>query len=155
MEPPLPPAQRSKYHVLLAEDNDLNALIATAFLEREGVSVERVVNGHEAVRRTLRDVGRPDLVLMDVLMPMMDGIAATREIRSREQAMGLSRVPVIAMTATASDEDKGLCLSAGMDDFLPKPFSADQLSALMALWLDRPADLLLRHGSGDAPPLSH
>jgi len=151
-----PPAARSDLLVLLAEDNDLNALIAKAFLEREGVAVERASNGQEAMRRALREVGRPDLVLMDVLMPTMDGVAATREIRAREHALGLARVPVIAMTATASDEDRSLCLAAGMDDFLPKPFSADQLAHVMALWLDRRG----RHGtagsSGDtAPPLRH
>jgi len=137
--PDAPPAvmPQSELQVLLAEDNDLNALIARAFLEREGVVVERATNGQEAVRRALREVGRPDLVLMDVLMPTMDGVTATREIRAREQALGLARVPVIAMTATASDEDKGLCLAAGMDDFLPKPFSAEQLANIMALWLDR------------------
>jgi CheY-like chemotaxis protein len=107
------------------------------------------------VRRALRDVGRPDLVLMDVLMPTMDGLAATREIRSREQSLGLARIPVIAMTATASDEDKGLCLEAGMDDFLPKPFSAEQLAHIMALWLVRPAGMTVRHGSADTPPLPH
>ncbi|HJV60272.1 MAG TPA: ATP-binding protein [Albitalea sp.] len=146
---------RTDFHVLLAEDNDLNAMIAQAFLEREGVSVERATNGHEAVRRALRDVGRPDLVLMDVLMPMMDGFAATREIRAREQALGLAHLPVIAMTATASDEDRAMCFAAGMDDFLPKPFSAEQLGRVMALWLDRRSTITLAR-SGDAKaPLTH
>lgn len=150
------PATRGEFQVLLAEDNDLNALIAQAFLEREGVIVERANNGREAVRRALREVGRPHLVLMDVLMPTMDGMAATREIRAREQALGLARVPVIAMTATASDEDKGACLAAGMDDFLPKPFSAEQLANVMALWLDRPGIKPgpASHG-GTSPPLPH
>ena len=150
------PAQRGEFQVLLAEDNDLNALIAQAFLEREGVIVERANNGREAVRRALREIGRPHLVLMDVLMPTMDGMAATREIRSREQALGLARVPVIAMTATASDEDKDACLAAGMDDFLPKPFSAEQLANVMALWLDRPGGKpgSASHG-GASPSLPH
>jgi len=153
-----PSVQRGEVQVLLAEDNDLNALIAQAFLEREGVVVERAVNGREAVRRALREIGRPTLILMDVLMPTLDGVAATREIRAREQALGLARVPVIAMTATASDEDKGACLAAGMDDFLPKPFSAEQLSRILAFWLHRPTSSSpgLIHGGNDAsPPLAH
>jgi CheY-like chemotaxis protein len=149
---PAPAVGRGEFQVLLAEDNELNALIAQAFLEREGVVVERAINGREAVRRALRDVGRPNLVLMDVLMPTMDGVSATREIRAREQALGLSRVPVIAMTATASDEDKGVCLAAGMDDFLPKPFSAEQLSRIMAFWLHRPTSGSLMHDGGESPP---
>ncbi|RQP23980.1 ATP-binding protein [Piscinibacter terrae] len=154
---PAPAVQRGEFQVLLAEDNDLNALIAQAFLEREGVVVERAVNGREAVRRALREVGRPNLVLMDVLMPGLDGVAATREIRAREQALGLSRVPVIAMTATASDEDREACLAAGMDEFLPKPFSAEQLGRIMAFWLHRPGASALGLGTaGDAaPPLAH
>lgn len=156
-ETPAPAVQRGEFQVLLAEDNDLNALIAQAFLEREGVVVERAINGREAVRRTLREVGRPNLVLMDVLMPGLDGVTATREIRAREQALGLSRVPVIAMTATASDEDKEACLAAGMDDFLPKPFSAEQLGRIMAFWLHRPGASALGHGAAGevAPPLAH
>jgi two-component system, sensor histidine kinase len=146
---------RADCQVLLAEDNDLNAMIAQAFLEREGVMVERATNGQEAVRRALREVGRPNLVLMDVLMPMMDDFAATREIRSREQALGLPRVPVIAMTATASDEDKDQCFAAGMDDFLPKPFSAEQLAHIMALWVHQPNAITLMHGGSATPPLPH
>jgi CheY-like chemotaxis protein len=153
-EAPPPMPRHAEHQVLLAEDNDLNALIATTFLERAGVVVERAVNGHEAVRRALREVGRPDLVLMDVLMPTMDGLSATREIRAREQALSLPRVPVIAMTATAGEEEKSTCLAAGMDDFLPKPFTAEQLSNMLALWLDRPMTSTSR-ASGEQPSLPH
>ena len=122
-------------HVLLVEDNDLNALVASAFLERCGLEVEHVHDGREAVRHALREVGRPDLILMDCLMPTLDGFEATREIRHQEQALGLSRVPVIALTATATEEDRRRCMSAGMDDFLAKPFSDADLMALMSVWL--------------------
>ncbi|MBW8829243.1 MAG: response regulator [Burkholderiales bacterium] len=152
---PAPAAIRGEFQVLLAEDNDLNALIAQAFLEREGVVVERAVNGREAVRRALREVGRPSLVLMDVLMPTLDGVSATREIRAREQALGLARVPVIAMTATASDEDKGACLAAGMDDFLAKPFSAEQLAQVMAFWLHRPSTAMIHRDNESPSSLPH
>ncbi|WP_157451354.1 ATP-binding protein [Caldimonas taiwanensis] len=122
-------------HVLLVEDNDLNALVASAFLERCGLEVEHVHDGREAVRHALREVGRPDLILMDCLMPTLDGFEATREIRHQEQALGLARVPVIALTATASEEDRRRCLAAGMDDFLAKPFTDADLMALMSVWL--------------------
>ncbi|MFN3415683.1 MAG: response regulator [Caldimonas sp.] len=132
------PRQRPP-HVLLVEDNDLNALVASAFLERCGLEVEHVHDGREAVRHALREVGRPDLILMDCLMPTLDGFEATREIRHQEQALGLTRVPVIALTATASEEDRRRCLSAGMDDFLAKPFTDADLMALMSVWLQTPA----------------
>jgi CheY-like chemotaxis protein len=140
-----PPGQRQP-HVLLVEDNDLNALVASAFLERCGLEVEHVHDGREAVRHALREVGRPDLILMDCLMPTLDGFEATREIRNQEQALGLARVPVIALTATASEEDRRRCISAGMDDFLAKPFTDADLMALMSVWLQPPG------GNRGAPP---
>jgi two-component system, sensor histidine kinase len=127
--------ERRQPHVLLVEDNDLNAMVASAFLERCGLEVEHVHDGREAVRHALREVGRPDLILMDCLMPTLDGFEATREIRTQEQALGLARVPVIALTATATEEDRRRCMSAGMDDFLAKPFSDADLMALMSVWL--------------------
>lgn len=141
------PGQRQP-HVLLVEDNDLNALVASAFLERCGFEVEHVRDGREAVRHALREVGRPDLILMDCLMPKLDGFEATREIRNQEQALGLARVPVIALTATASDEDRHRCICAGMDDFLAKPFSDADLMALMSVWLQPPAG---HRGAPSAP----
>ena len=137
------------HQVLLAEDNDVNALIATAFLERAGVHVERVMDGREAVRLALAEAGRPDLILMDCLMPNLDGYAATRMIRAHENAHGLKRVPVIAITATASENDRQLCRDAGMDDFLAKPFTDAQLADVMSVWLGDPAplaDLVERDG---------
>jgi len=147
-------ASGGHFQVLLAEDNDLNAMIAQAFLEKAGMGVERVGNGSAAVRHALREVGRPDLVLMDLLMPGMDGCAATREIRKREKAMGLAAVPIVALTATATDEDRQQCLAAGMDDFLPKPFSPDQLEQVVGLWLSRSPAMRGRDPLAP-PPLMH
>ncbi|MBS0446753.1 MAG: response regulator [Proteobacteria bacterium] len=130
---------------LLAEDDDVNALIAAAYLERFGVAVDRVANGAEAVDAALRRDARPDLVLMDCRMPVMDGYEATRRIRAGEAQGGLPRLPVIALTATAGDDDRRLCLDAGMDDFLAKPYTGDQLVRLVDLWLQRQA---ARHGAG-------
>ncbi|HSI60295.1 MAG TPA: ATP-binding protein, partial [Ideonella sp.] len=127
---PAPP-QRRPLKVLLAEDEDVNALIASAYLDRLGVNFERVEDGKEAVRRALREVGRPDLILMDCRMPLMDGYAATRAIRAQEDTLGLARVPVIALTATVTELGRTQCIEAGMDDFLSKPFTLEELDAAL------------------------
>ena len=121
--------------ILLVEDNDVNALVAGAMLANQGHQVEHVSDGVEAVRRALREIDRPDLVLMDCMMPIMDGFDATRSIRAQEAAMGLPRVPIIALSAII-DEDSGLhSVAAGMDDSLSKPFTNDQLRKIMRPWL--------------------
>ena len=121
--------------VLLVEDNDVNALIAGSMLANQGHQVERVADGAEAVRRALREIDRPDLILMDCVMPSMDGFEATRSIRAQEAAMGLSRVPIIALSALI-DEDTGRnSIEAGMDDALGKPFSDEDLRKVMRPWL--------------------
>ena len=121
-------------HVLVAEDDDVNAIVLGAYLEQAGVDFERVINGKEAARHALRETERPDLILMDRNMPVMDGLAATREIRAQERTLGLHRVPVIALTATATDEDRQQCIAAGMDDFLSKPFTREELVQVLRLW---------------------
>jgi len=123
--------------VLIAEDDDVNAVIATAYLEHMGVTPERVRDGRQAVRHALREIDRPDLVLMDCRMPTMDGMAATREIRTQERSLGLPRVPVIALTATTSDINRQLCLNAGMDDFMSKPYTREDLQRVLQRWAQR------------------
>jgi signal transduction histidine kinase/CheY-like chemotaxis protein len=125
--------------VLIAEDDEVNAVIATAYLERMGVTVEHVKDGRLAVRHALRDIDRPDLVLMDCRMPTMDGMTATREIRTQERSLGLTRVPVIALTATTSDINRQLCLNAGMDDFMSKPYTREELQGVLQRWTQRSA----------------
>jgi len=120
--------------VLIAEDDDVNAVIATAYLEHMGVTAERVKDGRLAVQHALRDTDRPDLVLMDCRMPTMDGMTATREIRKQERNLGLARVPVIALTATTSDINRQLCLNAGMDDFMSKPYTRQDLQRVLQRW---------------------
>ena len=136
---PLPEIAREatvhRYRVLLAEDNEVNAIIATAFLTGRGMACERVENGDEAVKRTFREAGRPDLVLMDCLMPRLDGYAATRQIRERERELGLPRIPVIALTALSGEEDRQACFVAGMDAILTKPFTEEEFSTLVKRWL--------------------
>ncbi len=131
---PLPSPGIGLRRVLIAEDDDVNAVIATAYLEHLGVAAERVHDGGQAVRHALRDVNRPDLVLMDCRMPTMDGMEATREIRAQERTMGLPRLPVIALTATTSDVSRQQCLSAGMDDFMSKPYTKDELDRVLNRW---------------------
>ena len=120
-------AQQLPGRVLVAEDDDVNALIVCGYLERLGIAHERVADGKQAVGRALRDTDRPERVLMDCRMPVMDGLAATREIRAQERTLNLPRVPIIALTATLTDNDRRDCLAAGMDDVIGKPFSLEQL----------------------------
>ncbi|HEY2560874.1 MAG TPA: response regulator [Caldimonas sp.] len=127
--------QNPSYRVLLAEDNDVNAIIATAFLTNRGMVCERVESGDEAVQHAIRTTERPDLVLMDCLMPRLDGYAATRQIRERETTLGLPRIPVIALTALSAEEDRQACFAAGMDAVLAKPFTEEDLSRTVRRWL--------------------
>jgi len=130
-------ATGSPCRVLIAEDDDVNAVIATAYLEHIGLIAERVRDGRQAVRHALRDVDRPDLVLMDCRMPTMDGMTATREIRAQERSLGLQRLPVIALTATTSDINRQLCVNAGMDDFMSKPYTREDLLRVLQRWTQR------------------
>ena len=107
--------------ILLAEDNEINALLATTILEEAGFSVEAVVNGAEAVEAAGR--GGFDLILMDVQMPVMDGLQATREIRALRGPA--ASVPIVALTANAMRSDQDACLGAGMNDFVSKPLDPD------------------------------
>jgi CheY-like chemotaxis protein len=124
--------------VLLAEDNAINALLSRTVLEKLGHRVTLVGNGAEAVRKVEEslEVGaeRFDLVLMDVMMPVMDGLEAARAIRRLEAARGCPALPIVALTANARKEDDEACLEAGMDRYLPKPFDrADLEEAITAL----------------------
>jgi PAS domain S-box-containing protein len=122
--------------VLLAEDNPVNQEVAIAMLEVVGLTVDVVGDGVKAVAAVLeRDY---DLVLMDIQMPLMDGLTATRAIRASGMG-GVERLPIIAMTANAFSEDRQSCLAAGMDDHVAKPVHADALYATLLRWLSRSA----------------
>lgn len=123
-------------HVLLAEDNEVNALIVDAQLRQHGLSVEHVRDGQEALQRlTDANQPRPDLVLMDCQMPCMDGFEATRRLRAHERQLGINRLPVVALTASAMAEDNTRCLNAGMDAHLAKPFQDDDLTSILSMYL--------------------
>lgn len=128
------PTRFSGYRVLLAEDNDVNALIAEAILTRVGVHPTRVTGGLAAVAAA-SEMQRPHLILMDLHMPDMDGLAAAREIRNREKVARISRVPIVALTATSSREDMTACRAAGMDGFLGKPYTETELVGVLASFL--------------------
>jgi CheY-like chemotaxis protein len=120
--------------ILVAEDNEINALLARSLLTRLGHRPTIATTGAEATETWLaaRAAGTPyDLVLMDVHMPGIDGIEATRRIRAAEAA-GDRRMPIIAITANAFDEDRDACLAAGMDGFLTKPLDRERLAAALA-----------------------
>ncbi|HUO12723.1 MAG TPA: response regulator, partial [Caulobacteraceae bacterium] len=113
--------------VLLAEDNRVNAMLASTLLRREGATVEHVESGEAALEAVDGDAF--DLILMDVRMPGAGGLEATRRLRE----LGVE-TPVIALTANAFDDDRRACLEAGMDDFLVKPLSLEALRAALARW---------------------
>ncbi len=115
--------------VLVAEDNPVNRLLATRLLEKLGHAVITATNGHEAVERL--DTARPDVILMDVQMPEMDGFEATAAIRAREAASG-RRTPIVALTAHALQGYREECVRAGMDEYLTKPIKIDDLAETLA-----------------------
>jgi signal transduction histidine kinase/ActR/RegA family two-component response regulator len=115
--------------VLVAEDSPVNAMITKAMLERMGLDVDVAEDGRVAVERLQQT--HYAVVLMDCQMPVMDGWQATRQWRDQERQAGGRRTPIIALTANAVVGDRERCIAAGMDDYLPKPFEIDELSALI------------------------
>ncbi|HEY2708740.1 MAG TPA: response regulator [Caulobacteraceae bacterium] len=113
--------------VLLAEDNPINAMLARTLLRREGADAHHVEDGASALEALT--TGVYDLILMDVRMPGLDGLAATQALRAR----GVD-TPVVALTANAFEDDRRACLEAGMDDFLVKPLSPEALRLALARW---------------------
>ncbi len=141
MREPAPAAERAEaapasgdktFRVLLAEDNQINAVLATTIIKRAGHLVDVANNGAEAVEAC--ENGDYDLILMDMHMPHVDGLEATRRIRKLKNAM--RKAPIIALTANAMAADRQKCLAAGMDDFLSKPFEPSDLTALLTKWGD-------------------
>lgn len=125
---------RSNFRVLVVEDNDVNAMIAVAYLDQLGVTATRVADGRHGVEQAFA-TPRPDLILMDCRMPVLDGLAATKEIRMIERSTNRPRVPVIALTANPSDEDREECFACGMDGFLTKPFTGAQFMKAIRVYL--------------------
>lgn len=126
--------------VLVVEDTKVNYEVCCELLMQMGHSTTVANNGVEAVEFMLKE--RFDLVLMDCQMPLMDGYEATRKYREWEMAKGKKRLAIIALTGNAMERDKQLCLDAGMDDYLMKPFNLKQLNEILVRWLphSKPAD---------------
>ena len=129
-------------HILLAEDNDLNRELACELLKLHGLTVHTATNGREAIECAARTDQPIDLILMDMQMPEIDGLEATRLLRRMPHRQ---QVPVIAMTANASRDDRQRCIDAGMNDHLPKPFELTRLTETLKRWLAPRAD------EGDGP----
>ncbi len=128
-EPVPDEAAQSGLRILLAEDNQINAILAVSLLKRVGHAVDTAENGAAVLEALARQ--SYDLVLMDVHMPDMDGLEATRRLRAEP---AWSALPVIALTANAMAEDRARCLGAGMNDFLTKPMTPDALYAAVEKW---------------------
>lgn len=133
---PLANQARDKIRVLVAEDNDVNQIVFEQILEGIGVDFRIVNNGQEAVAAWRASA--PDLILMDVSMPVMNGLQAVQAIRDAEanEAGQTGHVPVIAVTAHAMGGDRERCLAAGMDDYLSKPVNPEKLEALIQKWVE-------------------
>lgn len=125
-------------HVLLAEDNDLNAEIAIALLEEQGMIVTRAVDGKSALTQFCNTAsGTFDLILMDIMMPEMNGYETTKAIRNLSDRPDGKKIPIIAMTANAFAEDVQAALNAGMDDHVAKPVDMEILTSVITKYIER------------------
>lgn len=121
-------------HILVADDNVVNQAVVRRMLEQDGYQVHTVCNGKEVIQALEQD--RYDLVVMDCLMPVMDGFIATRNIRSSDPARLDPQIPIVAITALATADDRRKCLEAGMTDHLSKPIVFSELRSMVAGLLD-------------------
>ncbi len=128
-EPSRRPESAGRLHILIAEDNSVNRALVTHLLTRDNYTVAVVENGRQALD-ALETPGQFDLVLMDVRMPELNGLEATVAVREAEAATG-AHIPILALTADASQEGRERCLGAGMDDYISKPVRANELLAIV------------------------
>ena len=125
-------------HVLLAEDNDLNAEIAIALLEEQGMIITRAADGKSALAQFCNTApGTFDLILMDIMMPEMNGYETTKAIRNLQDRPDGKEIPIIAMTANAFTEDVQAALNAGMDDHVAKPIDMSILISAITKYIER------------------
>ena len=118
--------------VLLVDDDRINRVLLNAILKKEGYEVLQASDGKEATEIFREE--QPDLVLMDVMMPVMDGYEATRRIRAGEAGEDYQQVPIIALTANAMKGDRDTCIAAGMNDYISKPFNESELRQKVWQW---------------------
>jgi two-component system, sensor histidine kinase and response regulator len=124
---------KQSVRILLAEDNPVNQKLAVLILTKAGYQVEVVNNGRKAVDTFTAHPDHFDLILMDIQMPEMDGLAATKELRDR----GFNTIPIVAMTANAMKGDREICLAAGMNDYITKPVKREIIFEIIEKWLHR------------------
>lgn len=130
--------RRKRFRLMLVEDNEVNQLVTRGMLSKLGFQVKTVSNGETAL--ALLEQEPFDLVLMDCMMPEMDGFEVTRRLREIEQNKASLRTPVVAVTANTAEGVQARCLAAGMDDFLAKPVHLDALETVLRRWLpEQPA----------------
>jgi hypothetical protein len=122
--------------ILLAEDEPISREVALALLEDVGLTVDVAVNGEKAVEQARKK--DYDLILMDITMPVMDGLDATRTIRTLP---GYAHTPILALTASVYNEDRDRCIAAGMNEHIGKPIDPERLFAVLLAWLPEPATL--------------
>lgn len=134
-------------HILVVDDISINRKVIGTMLTRLGLTYVEAEDGQQGVDAVTRSQTTLDLILMDIQMPLLDGYAASRQIRQWEAETGRQRLPIIALTADAYEEDRKNCLAAGMDDFLTKPVDFNAVPAILAKWLNRRID-------PDSPPHS-
>jgi len=145
--PPAPPGNAGSLRrprVLVVEDTEINRQLACILLRRMGYDTDVAENGQQALAALAR--GHYALVLMDCMMPVMDGYEATRRLRAMQAETGAAHVPVIALTASVVAGDRDRCLAAGMDDYLAKPFTAQTLQAAVDCWIG--AETGAHHAAG-------
>ncbi len=121
--------QKERYHILVAEDNEINQKLITKILKNENLDVTTVQNGKEAYEA--RQSGDYDLIFMDIAMPVMDGVSATKKIISYEEDHGLNHIPIIALTANALKGDREKFLNDGFDEYIPKPIKQSDIVTLL------------------------
>jgi CheY-like chemotaxis protein len=131
---PVQPVQKSAVELLLVEDNKINQKLAMALIQRLDLTADLAEDGREAVAAAGKK--QYALILMDMQMPEMDGIEATKKIRLLEGPN--MKTPIIALTANAMKDDRDACLAAGMDDFLTKPINRDSFKACLNQWIAAP-----------------
>jgi signal transduction histidine kinase/DNA-binding response OmpR family regulator len=152
VRPPAAPAadwSKAPPRVLLAEDNAVNQMVAVRMLEKMGCRVEVAADGEAALRALAQ--GEFDLVLMDCVMPVMDGYDAARAIRAREAGSG-KRLPIVACTANVTQEEVVRCREAGMDDFLGKPYRPENMKVMIGKWSGREGALAAPRPDGIPGP---
>ncbi|NBC29228.1 MAG: response regulator [Spirochaetes bacterium] len=135
----------SEPRILLVEDNHINQLVAQKILAKAGLSADVTDSGEKALEKLSTE--SYELVLMDVRLPGIDGIETSRRIRSQESRVLNHSVPIIALTAYASDEDQATCITAGMDDYLSKPLDIDAFLDLVRRYVKSEGS-----GPGESPP---